>query len=73
MRLFHISHTDLDGYSCQFLTSKVFEKTEYFNANYGMEVKLTILKVLENITNYKDEDILVIIRANNQTYNSHQV
>ena len=67
MRLFHISHTDLDGYSCQFLTSKVFEKTEYFNANYGMEVKLTILKVLENITNYKDEDILVIISDLNLT------
>ena len=67
MRLFHISHTDLDGYSCQFLTSKVFEKTEYFNANYGMEVKLTILKVLENIKNYKDEDILVIISDLNLT------
>ena len=67
MRLFHISHTDLDGYSCQFLTSKVFEKTEYFNANYGVEVKLTILKVLENITNYKDEDILVIISDLNLT------
>ena len=67
MRLFHISHTDLDGYSCQFLTSKVFEKTEYFNANYGMEVKLTILKVLENIKKYKDEDILVIISDLNLT------
>ena len=55
MRLFHISHTDLDGYSCQFLTSKVFLKSHYFNANYGMEVKLTLSKVLEDIKNYKDE------------------
>lgn len=67
MRLFHISHTDLDGYSCQFLTSKVFSKSHYFNANYGMEVKLTLSKVLEDIKNYKEEEILLIISDLNLT------
>lgn len=67
MRLFHISHTDLDGYSCQFLTSKVFSKLHYFNANYGIEVKLTLSKVLEDIKNYKDEEILLIISDLNLT------
>ncbi len=67
MRLFHISHTDLDGFSCQFLTSKVFSKTHYFNANYGVEVKLSISKVLEDIKNYKDEEILLIISDLNLT------
>src|SRR5574344_1064587 len=61
MRLFHISHTDLDGFSCQFLSSKVFQKTHYYNANYGLEVKLSLEKVLEEIKNYKDEELLLII------------
>ncbi len=67
MRLFHISHTDLDGYSCQFLTSKSFDNIHYFNANYGVEVKLSIAKVLEDIKNYKDEEILIIISDLNLT------
>jgi uncharacterized protein len=67
MRLFHISHTDLDGFSCQFLSSKVFQKTHYYNANYGLEVKLSLEKVLEEIKNYKDEELLLIISDLNLT------
>src|SRR5574344_1957778 len=39
IRLFHISHTDLDGYACQFLTNEVFSKKHFYNANYGLELK----------------------------------
>ena len=42
IRLFHISHTDLDGYACQFLTNEVFSKKHFYNANYGLEVKQAI-------------------------------
>ena len=35
---YHLSHTDLDGYSCQYLTSKVFEDIKYFNSGYGKQI-----------------------------------
>ncbi len=68
MILFHISHTDLDGYACHFLTKEYFKNGYFYNANYGLEVKLTINKVLEEIENFKDEEILFIISDLNLTY-----
>lgn len=67
MKLFHISHTDLDGYGCQLLTKEFFKKGFYINANYGLEVKLSIGKVLEKIKEHLDEEILFIISDLNLT------
>ena len=53
MKLFHISHTDLDGYGCQLITKEYFKEGSFYNANYGLEVKLTIKKVLEEIILFK--------------------
>ena len=36
--VYHLSHTDLDGYACQFLTSKCFDKIDFANSNYGDEI-----------------------------------
>ena len=36
--VYHLSHTDLDGYACQFLTSKCFENISLSNSNYGDEI-----------------------------------
>ena len=44
MKLFHISHTDLDGYGCQLITKEYFKEGFFYNANYGLEVKLSIKK-----------------------------
>jgi uncharacterized protein len=68
MKLFHISHTDLDGYGCQLITKEYFKEGLFYNANYGVEVKLTIKKVLEEILLYKDEEILFIISDLNLTF-----
>lgn len=68
MILFHISHTDLDGYGCHLITKEFFKKGFFFNANYGLEVKLCIKKVLEDIVNYKDEEILFLISDLNLTF-----
>ena len=70
--LFHISHTDLDGYGCQLLTKEMllkgqFKKGFFYNANYGNEVKLTIKKVLEQIEEFKDEEIFFLISDLNLT------
>ena len=65
--LFHISHTDLDGYGCQLITKEFFEKGFFYNANYGNEVKLTIKKVLEQIEDFIDEEIFFLISDLNLT------
>ena len=49
MKLFHISHTDLDGYGCHLVTKEYFKDGYFYNANYGLEVKLSIEKVLKEI------------------------
>ena len=67
MKFFHISHTDLDGYSCQLISSKIFPNGNFYNANYGLEVKIAIEKVLEEILNFKDEDIFFLISDLNLT------
>ena len=61
MKLFHISHTDLDGYGCQLITNEYFKNGFFYNANYGLEVKLSIKKALEQIIQFKEEDIWLLI------------
>ena len=38
MRVFHLSHTDLDGYSCQLITRRFFDSVHCYNSGYGPEV-----------------------------------
>jgi len=61
MRLFHISHTDLDGFACQLITNDFFKKKHFYNANYGIEVKLVLKKTILDIRKYKDEKLLLMI------------
>lgn len=68
MKLFHISHTDLDGYGCHLVTKEYFKDGYFYNANYGLEVKLSIEKVLKEIIQFKDEEILFIISDLNLTF-----
>lgn len=69
MKLFHLSHTDLDGYSCQLISKEFFKEGFFFNANYGMEVKLSIKKILNDIQQFKKEEILFLITDLNLTFN----
>jgi oligoribonuclease NrnB/cAMP/cGMP phosphodiesterase (DHH superfamily) len=47
--VYHLSHIDLDGYGCQYLTTKCFKKIECFNANYGQEVKARLEEIINSI------------------------
>ncbi len=47
--VYHLSHIDLDGYSCQFLTTQCFEKIECYNANYGPEVTARLEEIIKKI------------------------
>lgn len=68
MKLFHLSHTDLDGYSCQLITKEYFKDGFFYNANYGLEVKLNLKKILRDIEAYKDKEILFLISDLNLTF-----
>lgn len=68
MKFFHISHTDLDGFGCQLTTQKIFPDAIYYNANYGMEVKIVLKDVLEKIALLdKKEEVLLLITDLNLT------
>ncbi|WP_428026354.1 DHH family phosphoesterase [Arcobacter sp.] len=68
MTLFHISHTDLDGYGCQLLTKELFSQNYCLNANYGIEVKQSIIHFLDIIKSEEiKEEILFLITDVNLT------
>ncbi len=61
MQLLHLSHVDLDGYSCQFITSRLFENPIYLNANYGDEVLVRIDEAIEHIETSTAQSYLFLI------------
>lgn len=38
-KIYHLSHTDLDGYGCQMVVKNYFESVNFYNSNYGKEIK----------------------------------
>lgn len=68
MKFFHISHTDLDGYGCQLITKMIFPQGTFYNANYGLEVKIFLQDALTQISLCdKKEKIFLIITDLNLT------
>jgi len=53
MNIYHLSHIDLDGYGCQYLTTNCFDKIECYNANYGPEVKARLEEIITAIKRHK--------------------
>ncbi|WP_295419773.1 DHHA1 domain-containing protein [Sulfurovum sp.] len=47
--VYHLSHIDLDGYGCQYLTTQCFDKIECYNANYGPEVTARLAEMVKKI------------------------
>ncbi|MEA3491972.1 MAG: DHHA1 domain-containing protein [Campylobacterota bacterium] len=70
--LYHLSHIDLDGYGCQYLTTQCFEKIECYNANYGPEVKARLEEMIKRIEQEKflhkeEREYLILITDLNLT------
>ena len=60
----HLSHIDLDGYSCQLVMKYTpYEKYNY-NANYGAEVKSKLNIMLDNIRAQKKSSLILISDLN---------
>jgi len=47
--LYHLSHIDLDGYGCQYLTNICFDNITCYNANYGPEVSARLEEIVAEI------------------------
>ncbi|MFT7878791.1 MAG: DHHA1 domain-containing protein [Sulfurimonas sp.] len=47
--IYHLSHIDLDGYGCQYLSQQCFQKIDCFNANYGPEVTARLDEIVKKI------------------------
>ncbi len=67
-KVFHLSHIDLDGYGCQYLTNLAFKDINFYNANYGPEVSARLKEIVSNIKNNgKNEDTTILITDLNLT------
>jgi len=57
--IYHLSHTDLDGYSCQLVMQHTPHTMHFFNANYGAEVPERLEQILEGVEKETEAMILV--------------
>jgi uncharacterized protein len=62
--IYHLSHIDLDGYSCQLVMKYTPYKIFNYNANYGAEVKQKLELILEKINKSNTSSIILITDLN---------
>lgn len=71
MKIYHLSHTDLDGYACQFVVDFYFKNVAFFNSNYGKEISDNFDIIMNDIeSEYQknaNERFLIIITDLNLT------
>jgi len=60
----HLSHIDLDGYSCQLIMKSTPYTIYSYNANYGTEVIERLNQILEIIEQSKDDATILITDLN---------
>ena len=70
--VYHLSHIDLDGYGCQYLSEQCFNNINSYNANYGPEVPARLSEIVKKIEQDKflhgdDLDTLILITDLNLT------
>jgi len=56
-KVYHLSHTDLDGYSCQLITSKIYDNIEFINSNYGQEIDERLAQIVKQVS--KNDMVLI--------------
>jgi len=64
MNIHHLSHIDLDGYSCQLVMKYTPYNITNYNANYGAEVKSKLDLMLENIRKANEPATIMITDLN---------
>ncbi len=66
-KVFHLSHIDLDGYSCQLISKRCFKNIAFYNSNYGKEINERIYQIIQRIEFEKYEENLILITDVNLT------
>ncbi|CAM2914006.1 DHH family phosphoesterase [Helicobacter felis] len=67
MQVFHLSHIDLDGYGCQFVSRHFFEQITYYNANYGKEVSARLKEIISALNKQSAQKALILVTDLNLT------
>ncbi len=67
MQVFHLSHIDLDGYGCQFVSRHFFEQITYYNANYGKEVSARLKEIINALNKQNPQKALILVTDLNLT------
>lgn len=65
--LHHLSHTDLDGYSCQMVSAHYFDSINFYNSNYGKEINECFNQILASIQISTSEKHVILITDLNLT------
>jgi len=61
-KLVHLSHNDLDGYGCQFITKQLmYDDRFYFNTNYGEESTVQLNKAIEKAIELDGDDVTLMV------------
>ncbi len=60
----HLSHIDLDGYSCQLVMAQTPHTMISYNANYGAEVMDRLEEIIESLKKNKQEATILITDLN---------
>ncbi len=66
-KLYHMSHTDLDGYGCQMVTKEYFENINFYNSNYGKEINERFNEIFNDIQKDNFEKNIILITDLNLT------
>jgi len=61
---YHLSHIDLDGYSCQLVMAQTAHTMISYNANYGAEVMDRLEEILDTLKKTKQEATILISDLN---------
>ena len=65
--IYHLSHTDLDGYGCQYVAKKYFQNINFYNSNYGKEINERFSQILSDMQRNKSEKNIILITDLNLT------
>ncbi|MCR2098905.1 DHH family phosphoesterase [Campylobacter upsaliensis] len=67
MKIYHLSHTDLDGYACQYIVNFYFKDVKFYNSNYGKEINENFTSILNDIEKDEENEALLLISDLNLT------
>lgn len=66
-KIYHLSHTDLDGYGCQMVTNHYFNSIQFYNSNYGREINERFNEIFNDIQKDGYEKNIILITDLNLT------